>query len=295
MGTIGLSLYRACARRLSGLGLRRFATVNRVNNWVLSRVKTRRAVVDGHVMHLDPRDSLDLSLNQAYEPFETELVRSLVHENDTVLDVGANIGYYTLLFARAVGPRGRVFAFEPDPENFALLKNNVESNGYENVALVNAALSDKMGALKLYLCEANRGDHRIYPSGDDRRAIQIPALAADDYLAGLNREIAFVKMDVQGAEAKVLRGMERLLQRTAQCQILFEFWPAGMSRAGDEAEESLARLARHGFSLKLVDQRRKCLQPVEADALLRDFTKANGHQTNLLGSKVAPRSSNPLS
>src|SRR5262249_42101912 len=155
-----------------GFGLRRFAAVNRVNDWVLSRVKTRRAIVDGHIMYLDARDSLDLSLNHVYEPFETELVQSLVHENDTVVDVGANIGYYTLIFARLVGPRGRVFAFEPDPGNFALLKKNVEANRYKNVVLVNAALSDEPATLKLYLSEENRGDHRIYPSDDQRRTIQ---------------------------------------------------------------------------------------------------------------------------
>lgn len=289
MSAIGQSLYRVCARQLSGLGLRRFAAVNRVNDWVLSRVKTRRAVVDGHVMYLDARDSLDLSLNHVYEPFETELVQSLVHETDTVLDVGANIGYYTLILARLVGPRGRVFAFEPDPANFALLKKNVESNGYKNVVLVNAALSDRPATLRLYLSEENRGDHRIYPSDDARRTIQIPAITADDYLAGLSHEIAFIKMDVQGAEAKVLRGMQRLLQETPKCQMLFEFWPKGMSEAGDEAQHALASLARHRFSLKLVDQQQKSVQPIDADVLLRDFTKANGHQTNVLASKVAGR------
>jgi FkbM family methyltransferase len=238
-------------------------------------------------MHLDPRDSLNLSLNQVYEPFETELIRNLVHENDTVLDVGANIGYYTLILASLVGPGGRVFAFEPDPDNFALLKKNIESNGYKNVVLVNAALSDQPGTLKLYLCDDNRGDHRIYPSGDDRRAIQIRAISADDYLKGSSAEIAFIKMDVQGAEGKVLRGMERLLERTPKCQMLFEFWPKGMWRAGDEAKEALDGLARHCFSLNLVDQERKCLQPVDCETLLRNFTKVNGNQTNLLATKVA--------
>src|SRR5262245_56640465 len=108
----GLALYRACARKLKGLGLRRFALVNRVNDWVVSRVKSRQAMVNGHRMVLDVRDSLDLSLNQVYEPFETDLIQSRVKLGDTVLDVGANIGYYTLLFAKRVGPRGQVFAFE---------------------------------------------------------------------------------------------------------------------------------------------------------------------------------------
>src|SRR5262249_29206299 len=202
MSAVGLSVYRLCARRLSGLGLRKFAVVNRFNDWVLGRVKSRSARVNGHLMHLDARDSLDLSLNGVYEPFETELIQSLIHEGDTVLDIGANIGYYTLIFARRVGTAGRVFAFEPDPENFALLKSNVEANGYKNVVLVNAALSNQSGTLRLYLCDENRGDHRIYPSGDGRRAIEIPALTGDEYLKDVS-DVRFIKMDVQGAEGRV--------------------------------------------------------------------------------------------
>jgi FkbM family methyltransferase len=234
-------------------------------------------------MHLDARDSLDLSLNGVYEPFETEIIHRLVRKGDTVLDIGANIGYYTLILARQIGHSGRVFAFEPDPENFALLKKNVAANGYNNVILVNAALSDHRGTLKLYLCEENRGDLRIYSSGDDRRAIEVPAITADDYLAEHSAEATLVKMDVQGAEGRVLRGLETNLGRAAH--VILEFWPLGLHRAGNDPSEVLGSLVRKGFEFQLLDEEHKELTGVTADEVLRRFTIEKGNQTNLLASR----------
>jgi FkbM family methyltransferase len=285
MSAFGLSLYRACARQLSGLGLRKFAAVNRLNDWVLGSVKVREADVNGHHMFLDPQDSLNLSLNGVYEEFETAVISSRVKTGDTVLDIGANIGYYTLLLARLVGKTGKVIAFEPEPENFTLLQKNVQVNGYQNVITVNAALSDCPATLRLYLCHRNRGDHRIYAAEPDRPAIDVAAFAADDYLASLGAHLRFVKMDVQGAEAKVVRGMRKLLARSADCQIAIEFWPFGMHRAGDDAGETLSLLAQLGFSMQWVDESRHQLVAVEPAALLEQFTIANGKQTNLLLTK----------
>ena len=290
MKSIGRSFYKACAGQLSGLGLRRFATVNRLNELVLKLVKGSTAEVHGHKMFLDRRDSLDLSVNQVYEPFETELVQRLIKPGDTVLDIGANIGYYTLLFARLVGSSGKVFAFEPDPENFALLKRNVEINGYQNVTLVNAAVSRQSGELKLYLSSENKGDHRIYASGEDRPSIEITAVALDDYFMSNPVKVNFIKMDVQGAEGQVMQGMECLLERGSAGQIIFEFWPLGMRRAGDEAKDVVKQLIRHGFTIHLIDERQERVMAVTPERLLQEFSVAKGNQTNLLAIRSNPAS-----
>jgi FkbM family methyltransferase len=242
-------------------------------------------------MHLDARDSLNLSLNRVYEPFETEILQRLVQPGDTVLDVGANIGYYTLIFARRVGAAGRVIAFEPDPDNFALLRRNIQCNGYQNVTLVNAALSNQNGTVKLYLCDENRGDHRLYPSADRRRAIEVQALTADEFCQPFAERLTFVKMDVQGAEGRVLQGMTEVLRRTAQCQLIFEFWPLGLQSAGDDPCEVLALLGRLGFEFHLLDEQRKELRKVAPERLLEEFSVGNGHQTNLLATPVVGKAS----
>ena len=123
-------LFRVLKRRGLVERLKRFSVVRAAESFVVSRLRSNVAVVHGHKMFLDPKDSLRLSIFGVYEPFETDLVQHEVGEGDVVLDIGANIGYYTLIFARIVGEGGKVFAFEPDPDNFALLKKNVEASGY---------------------------------------------------------------------------------------------------------------------------------------------------------------------
>jgi FkbM family methyltransferase len=282
MKSIGLSVYKACAGRLSGLGLRRFALVNRLDEMVVNLVKRRSATVLGQTMFLDRHDSLSISLNGIYEPFETGLVQELVQPGDTVLDIGANIGYYTLILARLVGSGGRVFAFEPDPENFALLERNVEANGFRNVVLINAAVSDHCGQLKLYRSESNAGDHHIYASGENRPAVQAAAVSLDEYFRGQSMQIGLVKIDVQGSEAKVVEGMESLLQAGLPTQMLLEFWPLGLQRAGSEAKQLLDTLSRHAFSLYLVRERQKKLERVTPAGLMQEITIARENQTNLL-------------
>ena len=95
-----------------------------------------------------------------WEPYETALVRQYLSEGDTFLDIGANLGYYAVLGALAVGEKGRVFAFEPEPDNFQLLQRNLQRNALaERADCFAVALSDAEGEMPLYLNEHNRGDH----------------------------------------------------------------------------------------------------------------------------------------
>jgi FkbM family methyltransferase len=188
-----------------------------INSFIFSHLKHE---VLGHKMFLDSRDSLNLSIKGVYEPFETELVKKEIRKGDVVLDVGANIGYYTLIFAKLVGENGKVFAFEPDPSNFALLKKNVEINGYKNITLVQKAVSNKTGKTKLYLSDRNLGDHRIYDSHDGRRYIEIDAIRLDDYFKDYNGKIDFIKMDIQGAEGGAIQGMRSLLKKSKNVKIV---------------------------------------------------------------------------
>ena len=162
MRKILLLMYKKVVKILSGHGIGKIYPIRVVHDFIIPHLKTTLAEVQGHKMFLDSKDALGLSINEIYEPLETEFVKKEVKKGNVVLDIGANIGYYTLIFAKLVGENGKVFAFEPDPTNFALLKKNVEMNGYKNVVLVQRAVSNKTGKLKLYLCEDNPGDHRIY-------------------------------------------------------------------------------------------------------------------------------------
>ena len=91
--------------------------------------------IDGNKIFLDSKDTLHLSTKKIYEELGTEIVKKEVKEGDIVIDIGANIGYFTLLFAKLVGPAGKVYSFEPEPSNFSILKKNVKVNEYRNVIL----------------------------------------------------------------------------------------------------------------------------------------------------------------
>lgn len=128
MRKIMLSISKKAVKILSGHGIVNFYFVKVIHSFMISNLKSSFAEVQGYKMFLDSKNFINLSINGVYEPFETELVQKEIKRGDVVLDIGANIGYWTLIFAKLVGEEGRVFAFEPDPTNFALLNNNIVKN-----------------------------------------------------------------------------------------------------------------------------------------------------------------------
>ncbi len=275
--------YKKIVKILSGHGIGKFYPIRVAHNFIIAHLKTTFTEVDGHKMFLGRRDSLSLSIEGIYEQFETELVKKEIKRGDVVLDIGAHIGYYTLIFARLVGGDGKVFAFEPDPTNFALLKKNVEMNGYKNVILIQKAVSNKPGKLKLYLCEDNDVDHRIYNSHDGRESIEIEAIRLDDYFRDYDGRIAFIKMDIQGEEGG--GGMSNLLKKNKNVKIVSEFWPIGLKRFGTEPEEYLKLLLKHGFTLYHINEKEKKIEPIDIPKLLEIYNPdmhKKGNFTNLL-------------
>ena len=117
-----LGIYRVAKCILGGYGIGRFYPIRVFHKFALKKMKSNFAIVQGHKMFLDSEDSLNLSINGIYEENETALIKKEIEQGNIVLDIGANIGYYTLIVAKLVGKNGKVFAFEPDPTNFALLK-----------------------------------------------------------------------------------------------------------------------------------------------------------------------------
>lgn len=146
-----------------------------------------------------------------HEPEVAKAIRSTVQAGQVALDVGANIGYHTLLLAKQVGPLGKVIAFEPLPGVFKVLQENVALNGYRNVVLENKAVAGCSGPVSIEIKDADPlTSTASIVSG---RGIEVQAVSLDDYFASRGERVAFVKMDVEHAEAQVVEGMERLLQR----------------------------------------------------------------------------------
>lgn len=244
-----------------------------------------RADVLGHKMLLDVNDSVVAPLLReqgTFEPLETSLVQRELKEGDVVVDVGANIGYYTLIFARLVGESGKVYAFEPDPANFQLLKKNVQLNGYRNIVLERKAVADRTGRRRLYLAPHNKGDHRLYAPPENRPWVDVEAVALDDYFAARDERIAFIKMDIQGAEGAALTGMRRLLERNPAARLVSEFWPSGLRLSGTDPGAYLEQLERLGFRLYNIDEEAERVEPADAPRLLQTYLPEKDNFTNLL-------------
>lgn len=233
-------------------------------------------------MLLDYGDTLQLSINRVHEPLETELVQREIKKGDVVLDIGANIGYYTLIFAQLVGDEVKVFAFEPDPENFVILSMNVKINGYQNVILEQTAVSNRTGKVGLYQLEGQKANGRIYDSHDGRKSIEVEAVRLDDYFNTYDGKIDFVKTDTEGAEGGVLLGMSGLLGNNKHVKIISEFWPIGLKRFGIEPFEYLNLVLQYGFTLYEVNEEEKEIRVADVGVLLETYTPENEDYTNLL-------------
>ena len=258
-------------------------------NGILLQIIPEQVRLNGVTVVLNPADPVVSSALAfgVYESFETKLIGRLVRPGMRVLDIGANVGYYTALLAKQVGPRGRVTAFEPAPGNFAVLGRTVRANSFGNVQTVQGAVSETSGESFLFLSDQNGGDHRLYAT-EGRQKIAVPLLSVDQFLPPDTR-IDFVKMDIQGSEGLALRGMRDTLRHSPNAQILTEFWPDGLRQAGVEPQEFLTTLQDDlGFTLWEVDEAREQLLPVTDGAAL--IARHPGRcYTNLLCARSEPQ------
>lgn len=278
-------LYKAAFKVLSGYGIGKklhiFEAVRALNSFIIPRVKPDFVEVQGHKIFLDSRDSLGLSIFGVHEPLTTEIVKKEVGKGDIVIDIGANIGYYTLIFASLVGENGKVFAFEPDPTNFAILKKNVEINGYKNAVLVEKAVSNETNKLKLYSHNSS-AENSIINMNTDYPYIEIDAVRLDDYFGEDGITVNFIKMDIEGAEGKALQGMANLLKKNSAIKIITEFRPFGLKQSGISPEEFLKLLLGFGFELYEINEQKKKIIPVDIPKLLESYPPEKEDSTNLL-------------
>jgi FkbM family methyltransferase len=196
-----------------------------------------------------------------------------------VLDVGSNLGLYAFIAAQQVGPEGCVWAFEADPVNSRLLQRGLRANGYRNVRVVTAAVTDHMGTTTLFIREDHRGDIQIAYPGEDRISISVPATTLDSALAE-NPHVDMVKFDIQGAEVFAVDGMDKILRASPGVKILSEFWPEGIRRCGQEPIDFLKNWRGLGFSISHIDEDKGALVPFSDDGELLKLAERN-HYTNI--------------
>ena len=236
----------------------------------------------GQKFDLNLRDhtiSAKLLVGRKHEPMECLFIERHVGSGDTVLDIGANIGWFSLLFARLVRPGGKVLAFEPDPTNLTFLQRNVALNGADDiVTIVPAAVGSSPGTATLHRnIEGNYGDQRIVGGRggeaaiEGRARLEVPVVAVDDVVKGYP-QIRFIKMDIQGYEPFAFDGMARVLQSSDELIVLSEFWPAGIRAGGRDPKAMLETMLWYGFHMYELASYREELIKTSVAQLLRKYS-----------------------
>jgi FkbM family methyltransferase len=160
---------------------------------------------------------------------EAGLLQTLVTPGMRILDVGANIGLYTLLLSRLTGEAGKIFAFEPEPKLFSILCENCAANGANNVTPFQCAAGETNGRATFQRAIFNSGDNRLGTSKTGAESIEVEVARLDEVVPV--RTVDFIKLDVQGHELSALTGMQQLLASSPDVRVLFEFWPTGLTAA----------------------------------------------------------------
>ena len=214
--------------------------------------------IGSHLMYLDPRDRGLCATLIKMKPGSAEreaafmkILRQEIKKGMIAVDIGANVGYVTLIMAELIGPSGGVYAIEPDPRNFSILTKNIEANGYTGfVHAYKMGISNTHGVSKLHISDKSNL-HSLSATPNSKYSINIPVSTLDEFMKDKGYP-DFIKMDIEGHEVEALEGMYNTL-RNAQSpvKILMEVHPTFYSET-HSLENQLRRLVDIGFNTKYV-------------------------------------------
>ncbi len=256
-------IYQYVVKLLWGSGLGRIQPIYWVYSGLFQLLRPDEQIMEiGGSKMISSMSDLPISFNRTFQAYmvkegweveTTRLFKSMAKEGDTIVDIGANIGYYTLLSSRIVGDKGKVYAFEPDPTNYSILTKNIALNKYTNIETVQKAVSDKNEKLKLYLNDSDVGAHTIYHSNISKKFVEVDSVRLDDYFKGKEIPINIIKMDIEGAEMAALSGMTNIIKMNKGLKIFAEFHIPWIKRAGVSPDYFISQLLEHyKFSITVI-------------------------------------------
>ena len=229
----------------------------------LNRIKFIRNIFDRLILFRVPfalkiqgvkikKFPLRMYLKGVHEPATTNLVKKMIKPGMTVVDAGAHFGYYSLLFAKLVGPQGDVYAFEPDKTSFNILNNNIKLNNFDNVKTFNLALSNKKGKEKFYIYKKDLGINSLLP---DVNKYKYYYSVDTDLLDNIIKEksVDFTKIDVEGAELMVLEGMNKIIKNNRNFKIILELSPKIIRKTGYNLDNFFTNLLSKDLNFYDID------------------------------------------
>jgi len=220
------------------------------NKGLFRSIKPQRVFIkDVGKMELIPNDFVDkyLFITGSYEKEVVDKFTAILQLNDNVIDVGANIGYFSLLASKLVGTNGMVFSFEVSPPILSRLKRNIQINSIENIVIFPFAVSNKVGSAEFYISENMNSGLSSLRSIDGTSHILVDTMTLDSVLDRLPK-IKVIKMDIEGAEGMALEGMVKLLNRDRP-HILMELTDSFLRQLGSRADDLVGRLQELNYEV----------------------------------------------
>lgn len=213
----------------------------------------------GHKIFLDTRDMTvapHIIIDGSWEPWVTNCVIATVEDGMRAIEIGSNLGWYTLLIARQVGINGKLIAFEANKHLCQLTFDSVCINGYVPIVdLHNCVVSDSVGETDFHIRERHLGNsslgkvsqNHLDKLSDGQVPIKMPMVSLDQFLTAENRKVDFMKVDAEGAESRIFQGMKALLQENSDIRIVMEYSPSQLRSVGSDPYEMMEFLYGLGF------------------------------------------------
>jgi len=276
-----LELYLNISKKLSrgkGYG-KKYKIITSTVNKIETSLKSDTADVWAGKMFLHPNDGLRLSIRGVYDERDAMIVKNNIKKDEIVIDLGAHIGYYSLMMAKLVGRDGKVFAFEPELRNLELLRKNIEINSYSNITIVPKAVSDVDGECSLFIGQESFGANKIFkPKKTDTQKFEeskTKTVRLDDYFKelGFLKKISFIKMDIEGSEICALQGMKNILESNQNLKIFTEINKNALEDNNSDFREMLDLLENYNFEFYISDDNEGNMKKVknnEFEKLLED-------------------------
>jgi FkbM family methyltransferase len=225
--------------------------------------------------------SSPLAIDKIYEQETTLFSRKYLNPGDCVYDIGANIGYFTLEFARLVGEKGKIHTFEPHPKIFKVLQRNIKRNHYSNVTSHNAACGEITEIKKLYFSTENEGNHKIIENDKSEGSTDVQVVQLANFVI---KDIPrFIKIDIEGAELLALKGLGDKIMRNQNIDFIIEYHPYEMSFFDIQGHELISFFENYGYKFRNLNSHDYPI--IEKSDILTNYRKENYGITNLFCSK----------
>ncbi|MEE9378115.1 MAG: FkbM family methyltransferase [Candidatus Lokiarchaeia archaeon] len=259
-----------------------------VNTKIIGKLKSNYFIIFNDIKFIvrNPLIYYNLIRYGEYEPASSYIFKKLIKRDMTVIDIGGNIGYFSLMASKLVGIHGKVYVFEPDRTSFMFLKKNIKINKVRNIISINKCVSNEEGIIKLYHHPKFHSCHSIFKSISKKlmKQIDVESITLDNMFLNEDFRISFIKMDIEGAEINALKGMGKMLEKNKVSYLLTECNLRILKSTGKNAQHFIMELDKYfnKYYVILDDKNLKFESFNDRDILIRFLDSLSQNNLNIL-------------